>query len=175
MRPALQRKKFSFRTHPMKLLLKRVKQVGASNSRGALFIILATLFVIGAALPPARSKSAPQTLNISSAKSRPSLNIADPSPDYVVTTFTGASIVPGNTDIGNHCDDCTTGITLPFPVILYDQFFTTAEVSSNGNLQFISNNAAYANGCMPGDSGYAFSYTIFPFWDDLYTGDAGSG
>src|ERR1700731_5145313 len=28
------------------------------------------------------------------------------SPDYVVTTSSGATIVPGTTDTGNHCDDC---------------------------------------------------------------------
>ena len=35
-------------------------------------------------------------------------------------TASGADkIVPGTTDTGNHCDDCTTPITLPFPVCVY--------------------------------------------------------
>jgi hypothetical protein len=39
-------------------------------------------------------------------------------PNYVITQSTGASIVPGVTDTGNHCDDCATAVTLPFPVSL---------------------------------------------------------
>src|SRR4051794_9068686 len=60
------------------------------------------------------------------------------SPDYVVTTTTGASIVPGTTDIGNHCDDCSTAVALPFPVSFYDQMFDTANVSANGYIYFTS-------------------------------------
>ena len=41
----------------MKLLLQRVRQAGAINSRGALFIFLAILFGFGAALPLATSKT----------------------------------------------------------------------------------------------------------------------
>ncbi len=36
-------------------------------------------------------------------------------PNYTFTSGTG-TIVPGTTDTGNHCDDCTTAISLPFPV-----------------------------------------------------------
>src|SRR5207244_1217100 len=42
------------------------------------------------------------------------------------------SIVPGTTDIGNHCDDCVTTLTLPFSYTLYDQTFTSINLSSNG-------------------------------------------
>ena len=51
-------------------------------------------------------------------------------------TLGTATFVPGVTDTGNHCDDCLTSISLPFPVMLYDQSFTTANVGSNGSLQF---------------------------------------
>ena len=37
---------------------------------------------------------------------------------YTTATGTG-TITAGGTDIGNHCDDCTTDITLPFPVSVY--------------------------------------------------------
>ena len=40
---------------------------------------------------------------------------------YGITSATGQPIIPGTADIGNHCDDCTTPITLPFPVTLYGQ------------------------------------------------------
>ena len=39
-------------------------------------------------------------------------------PGYTTATSTG-TITAGGTDIGNHCDDCTTDITLPFPVSVY--------------------------------------------------------
>src|SRR5207302_5993156 len=70
-------------------------------------------------------------------------------PDYVVTTTSGASIVPGTTDIGNHCDDCTTTIALPFAITFYDQTFTSANVSSNGELQFTSNTQGCCGTCVP--------------------------
>src|SRR5438034_1935408 len=51
--------------------------------------------------------------------------------NYVTTTDTG-SIVPGTTDVGNHCDDCASAITFPFPVTVYGYTFTTATVSATG-------------------------------------------
>jgi hypothetical protein len=92
--------------------------------------------------------------------------------DYTITQSTGATLVPGTTDIGNHCDDCTTTITLPFAYSLYGVSFTNANVSSNGTFQFGSNNATYINGCLPDAT---FNTTIFPFWDDLYTADTAAG
>ena len=85
---------------------------------------------------------------------------------YAVSTATGSSIVPGTTDTGNSCDDCTTAIALPFGYQLYDQTFTTANVSSNGNVQFVSNSARSANTCLPA---LDFDYTIFAQWGDLVT------
>ena len=91
---------------------------------------------------------------------------APPAPTtYTFSQSTGASIVPGTTDTGNHCDDCTTPITLPFAYTLYDQTFTTARVSSNGNLQFAGSNASLG-GCLPQ---FGFSYSIFAFYEDLLT------
>src|SRR5438445_4045751 len=157
----------------MKIFLQRVRQAGASNSRSALFIIFATIFVIGAALPPARSKQAPQIAP--TAPITPSLNAPSSSPNYVVTTFTGASIVPGTTDTGNHCDDCVTGVGLPFDVQFYDQTFTagsTIYVSSNGFLQFSSTDQGCCGYCLPLSSD---NNVIAPGWADLYTVDAGNG
>src|SRR5688572_634645 len=91
---------------------------------------------------------------------------------YRVVSSTGSVIIPGITDTGNHCDDCTTAIALPFPVLLYDQTFTTARVSSNGNLQFLSNNASGNNHCLPRAD---FNFAIFALWDNLDTSAAGNG
>src|SRR5205085_4085966 len=43
-----------------------------------------------------------------------------PNSNYAITTSTGG-IVPGVTDIGNHCDDCNTNIALPFAYRFYGQ------------------------------------------------------
>ena len=77
-----------------------------------------------------------------------------------------ATIVPGTTDTGNHCDDCVTNITLPFPFLLYGMSFTSVNLSSNGNAQFVSTNIQFANTCLPVA---AMGPTIFPYWDDLVT------
>ena len=47
--------------------------------------------------------------------------------------------MPGTVDTGNHTDDGTTFISLPFTYQLYDQTYTGVNLSSNGNLQFVSN------------------------------------
>src|SRR5207244_8201757 len=75
------------------------------------------------------------------------------------------------TDTTNHCDDCTTNINLPFSYQLYDQTFNTANVDSDGTVQFVSNLSTFTNTCLPG-TGY--SYAIFAYWDDLCTGACGA-
>jgi hypothetical protein len=70
-----------------------------------------------------------------------------PVQDYTVATSTGASIVPGTTDTGNHCDDCATLINLPFAAQFYDRSYTSAYVSANGFLSFTSN-SIFAS-CIP--------------------------
>src|SRR5215210_1387717 len=60
-----------------------------------------------------------------------------------------ATIVPGTIDIDNHCDDCISTISLPFPVTFYGQQCSEANVSSNGNLQFLSANPISFNPCLP--------------------------
>ena len=84
----------------------------------------------------------------------------------------GGSIVPGTTDTGNHGDDQTTTISLPFSYSLYDQTFNSITVSSNGNAQFTTTDTAFTNVCpLPWA---AHDYTIFPYWDDQRT-DANTG
>ncbi len=93
-------------------------------------------------------------------------------PPYVFTVGTG-TIVPGTTDTGNHIDDGTTAITLPFAYTLYGQSFTTANISSNGNLQFVSNSTLLTNACpLPSAT---FDMPIMPHWDDLRTDQVGTG
>ena len=77
-------------------------------------------------------------------------SVASAGDDYTVQTQTGQSIVPGTADIGNHCDDCVTQVSLPFQVPVYGAPYTSACVSSNGNIQFLTDNGvAPFLACMP--------------------------
>jgi hypothetical protein len=99
--------------------------------------------------------------------------ICGPNGDYVISQSTGASIVPGITDIGNHCDDCDTLVSLPFPFPLYNQTFNSVLVTSNGTMNFVTtNNTGFINFCLP----YAgLNTAIVPQWDDLHTDGVGQG
>lgn len=84
---------------------------------------------------------------------------------YVTSTSTG-TVLAGGTDTGNHCDDCSTAISLPFPEEQYGTVFTTATVASNGSVSFGSGTDSFANACLP-TSGV--TYTLFAYWDDQLT------
>ena len=81
-----------------------------------------------------------------------------PSNHYDIAQI-GGSIVPGTTDIGNHGDDEVTTIALPFPYTLYDQTFNSINLSSNGDAQFTTMDAAFTNQCLPWTT---HDYTILP-------------
>jgi len=91
---------------------------------------------------------------------------------YAITTQTGQSIVPGVTDIGFHCDDCVTTIALPFPIYIYGVQYTSANLSSNGNIQFDTTDPAFTNVCLPWA---AHGHAFFPSWDDLFLVNSGYG
>lgn len=91
--------------------------------------------------------------------------------DYTITQI-GDSIVPGTTDIGNHMDDQVTTIALPFSYSLYGTTFTSVNLSSNGNAQFMTTDTEFANSCLPWAT---HNYTILPYWDDLYLVNNGFG
>ena len=86
-------------------------------------------------------------------------------------TETGGSIVPGTMDSGNHGDDQTTTIALPFSFTLYEQSFTQLTLDSNGKAHFPGGSSVFTNSCLP-QSGATFS--VYPYWDDLRT-DSQSG
>ncbi len=91
---------------------------------------------------------------------------------YTLTPTTGASIIPGTTDTGNHGQNVLTPIVLPFPITYYGRAFTNATVSSAGNLQFVGGNFAAGGVCLPVSG---FNNAIFPFWDNLRTDLNGGG
>jgi len=112
------------------------------------------------------------TANVTPSATSSATPVCHPDSDYVTTVSMGATIVPGTVDVGNHCDDCTTTVSLPFTYYFYGRPFQTANLSSNGNLQFVSNNPAHQNSCLPATT---FDYAIMPLWDDLRTDCQGQG
>jgi hypothetical protein len=94
-----------------------------------------------------------------------------PSDHYTISQIT-AAIVPGTTDTGNHGDDTVVTIPLPFSYTLYDQTFTSINLSSNGNAQFTTTDTTFTNQCLPWA---AHNYSIYPYWDDLYLVNSGFG
>ncbi len=90
---------------------------------------------------------------------------------YQTFPSANATMIPATNDIGNHCDDCTTAITLPFTVNVYGTPYTSAFVGSNGMLNFGANQPnAYSTNCLPVRSNPpAFLGTLFAYYDDLRT------
>src|SRR5439155_2221368 len=89
-------------------------------------------------------------------------------------TITGGSdaIVAGTTDSGNHTDDGTTFIALPFSLQLYGNTYTGVNVSSNGNAQFVTNDSTFVTQCIPWA---AHDFAIHPLFQDLRTDQVGTG
>src|SRR5437773_386305 len=75
--------------------------------------------------------------------------------NYTVTT---GSYLPGATNAGVNCDDCSVSIPFPFPVKIYDTTFTSALAGSNGELAF-GMDLVFGAGitCMPV---YSATYTL---------------
>ena len=93
-------------------------------------------------------------------------------PSYTLT-LAGRKFVSAVDDIGNHCDDCGTLISLPFPVTLYDQTFTAATAGSNGHLTFGTSYNGSAITCSPFGNSSA-TYVLAPYWADQCTDACGT-
>ena len=87
--------------------------------------------------------------------------------DYTTSTGTG-TITAGDTDTGNHCDDCATVVNFPFPVSVYGQTFNSANVGSNGSLDLIGTQSPFTHGCLVLPS-VNWDMAILPYQDDLRT------
>jgi hypothetical protein len=55
---------------------------------------------------------------------------------------------------------------------LYGTIFTSVNLSSNGNAQFMTTDTAFTNECLPW---LTHNFTIYPYWDDLYLVNSGFG
>ncbi len=88
-------------------------------------------------------------------------------PDYQITQSDGASIVPGTSYVaGSTCNSCVVTVAMPFAYTLYDQTYTSVNVSNAGNLQFVSSTSDGNNVCLPTA---VLNYSILPYWDGLNT------
>ena len=85
---------------------------------------------------------------------------------YITRISNGVIITATNLVPGSRGDDVTAPIVFPFPVVFYNVPRTGAVVSSNGNLQFTSNNTDFNNACLPVPT---MNDLVAPFWDDLRT------
>ena len=111
-------------------------------------------------VPPTRTTTATAT---------PTCPVAQ---NYIYTVSAGATIVPGTTDIGNHGDDNSTVIALPFAYQLYDQIFTSVAAGSNGHLTFGTVINSFLATCIPVSGA---TYAIGPYWTDQCTGPCAQG
>ncbi len=96
-----------------------------------------------------------------------------PDADYSFRRYTDVTLVPGTTDTGNHCDDCNTTVALPFPVRFYGQSYSSANLGSNGNIQFVSNalDPYDYDSC---SVAFPFlNYAAMPYFSDLDTTSGG--
>jgi hypothetical protein len=93
-----------------------------------------------------------------------------PGPDrygYTCTSGDGFSYIPGRSDTFLYADDATITLDLPFPFTFYGTTYTRVTASSNGNLQFGSQNPAFFNQCMDDGPVPGMGDMIAPYWDDL--------
>ena len=88
--------------------------------------------------------------------------------NYQVTASAGATMIPATNYVpGTSCSGCVVRIDLPFGYQWYDLFTRSyANLSSEGNLQFLTESAAGNNLCLPQGS---LMGAIMPYWDDLTT------
>jgi hypothetical protein len=90
-----------------------------------------------------------------------------PGADYLLTSSTGASIVPGTTQVpGSSCNSCTVNIPLPFSYDFYGTMYNSVTASNKGVLQFSGNSSSGANACLPTAT---LNNAIMAYWDDLNT------
>ena len=146
---------------------KLMVQGGVDNTTYYNLVQVSNLGVCPSPTPTGTPSSTP-TATATAASPTPTCT---PGNQYTIAQI-GGSIVPGTTDIGNHGDDTVTTIALPFAYTLYDQSFTSINLSSNGNAQFMTTDTTFTNQCLPW---LTHNYTIFPYWDDLYLVNSGFG
>ncbi|MEU6294171.1 S8 family serine peptidase [Streptomyces erythrochromogenes] len=70
-------------------------------------------------------------------------------------------------------DNTTERVDLPFPLPLYGKTYAQAWIGTNGTVSFGGNHTGDINGDLPSTA--TPNAALYPFWDDLVVGAAGSG
>ncbi|WP_411103936.1 S8 family serine peptidase [Streptomyces sp. cmx-4-9] len=70
-------------------------------------------------------------------------------------------------------DNTTERVDLPFPLPLYGKTYGQAWIGTNGTVSFGGNHTGDINGDIPSTA--TPNAALYPFWDDLVVGAAGSG
>ncbi len=122
---------------------------------------------------PTRPPTGTPTYTASSTRTR----TATATPPCIVlghytATVIPATMIPAQQDLGNHCDDCVTGLNFPFPVQFYGVSYGKGVVSSNGNVQFVPESSSHDATCLPNP---ALDTAIMLYQGDLATDGPGEG
>src|SRR5205814_6679852 len=84
---------------------------------------------------------------------------------YSISYDTGVPMVQGGSLVpGSECVNCAISYTLPFPVQVYRQTFTTVQLNSDGFVSFTSRRVLDDNECLPF---FDLGTAIAPYWTDL--------
>ncbi|MFJ3174009.1 S8 family serine peptidase [Streptomyces roseus] len=92
---------------------------------------------------------------------------------YACATPGGRPYAAGDRQLALTGDNTTERVDLPFPVPLYGKTYGQAWIGTNGTVSFGGNNTGDINGDLP--SAATPNAALYPFWDDLVVGAAGSG
>jgi Subtilase family/Malectin domain/Carboxypeptidase regulatory-like domain len=87
-------------------------------------------------------------------------------------TATGFEFVDATNALPLSGDDASVPVTLPFPFTFYGTTYTSANVTTNGFLSFVSPEPIFFNGPIPSPD--PPNGAIYPFWDDLFVDDQAS-
>ncbi|MCX4626010.1 S8 family serine peptidase [Streptomyces sp. NBC_01443] len=92
---------------------------------------------------------------------------------YACSTAGSRPYAAGDRQLALTGDNTTERIDLPFPVPLYGKTYGQAWIGTNGTVSFGGNNTGDINGDIPSTA--TPNAALYPFWDDLVVGAAGSG
>ncbi|MER7463728.1 S8 family serine peptidase [Streptomyces sp. NPDC097981] len=92
---------------------------------------------------------------------------------YACSTAGSHPYAAGDRQLALTGDNTTERVDLPFPVPLYGKTYGQAWIGTNGTVSFGGNNTGDINGDIPSTA--TPNAALYPFWDDLVVGAAGSG
>ena len=83
-----------------------------------------------------------------------------------------ASYVEANLVVALTGDDAAAPINLPFPFLFYGQTYNSAQLATNGFLNFIASSTSFSNSAIPTPA--VPNAAIYPYWDDLFADGSSS-